>query len=66
MTQDDYNFIMARYEQYCHSFIRVATQIKYLEDTHDLDLTVVKDRMWALLDQIVQDKPAWVDQRGWQ
>lgn len=60
MTQDEYKIIMARYDHYCHSFISIAEQVKHLEDTHGLDLTVTKDRMWSLLEQMVKGKPDWI------
>jgi len=59
MTQNEYNIIMARYEQYCHAFISIAGQVKHIEDTHDMDLSITKDRMWALLEQMVEDRPDW-------
>lgn len=60
MTQNEYNIIMTRYEQYCRAFISIAGQVKHLEDTHGLDLSDTRDRMWALLEQIVEGKPAWM------
>ena len=60
MTEDQ-KIIMGRYETYCNAFISLAGQVKYLEDTHGLDLHIAKDRMWALLEQMVQDKPDWTD-----
>jgi hypothetical protein len=59
MTQNEYNIIMARYEQYCHAFISIAGQVKHLEDTHGLDLSDTRTRMWALLEQMVADRPDW-------
>lgn len=59
MSREDYQIIMQRYETYCHAFISIAGQVKHIEDTHGLDLTETKDRMWALLEQIVMDKPDW-------
>jgi hypothetical protein len=59
MNREEQRIIMDRYETYCNAFISIAGQVKYLEDTHGLDLTVTKDRMWALLEQIVLDKPDW-------
>lgn len=59
MSKDDYKIIIQRYEQYCRAFISIAGQVKHLEETHGLDLTETKNRMWALLEQIVQDKPDW-------
>ena len=59
MSREDYQIIMQRYETYCHAFISIAGQVKHIEDTHGLDLTETKDRMWALLEQIVLDKPDW-------
>lgn len=60
MNKAQYQAIMERYETYCHAFISIAGQVKHIEDTHGLDLTETKDRMWMLLDQIVQDKPDWL------
>ena len=59
MSREDYQIIMQRYETYCHAFISIAGQVKHIEDTHGLDLTETKNTMWALLEQIVLDKPDW-------
>lgn len=59
MSREDYQIIMQRYETYCHAFISIAGQVKHIEDTHGLDLTQTKNTMWALLEQIVLDKPDW-------
>ena len=59
MSQEDYRIIMDRYETYCQAFISIAGQVKHIEDEHELDLTETKDRMWALLEQFVLDKPDW-------
>lgn len=61
MDQHQYRAIMERYETYCQAFISIANQVKHIEDTHGLDLSETKDRMWMLLEQIVRDKPAWVN-----
>jgi len=60
MNKHQYQVIMDRYEMYCQAFISIANQVKHIEDTHGLDLSETKDRMWMLLEQIVQDKPDWV------
>ena len=59
MNREEQQIIMQRYESYCHAFISIAGQVKHLEETHGLDLQVTKDRMWNLLEQIVQDRPDW-------
>ena len=60
MNRDQYQAIMDRYELYCRAFISIAGQVKHIEDTHGLDLSETKDRMFMLLDQIVRDKPEWL------
>ena len=51
--------IIERYESYCYAFISIAGQVNHLEQEHGLDLHVTKERMWALLEQFVLDKPDW-------
>ena len=63
MNREQHRAIMERYETYCQAFISIAGQVKHLEETHGLDLTETKDRMWMLLEQIVQDKPDWANWR---
>ena len=61
MSQEEHLMwmIMKKYETYCQAFISLAGQINYLEEVHGMDLHEAKDRMWALLEQMMQDKPDW-------
>lgn len=60
MNREQKEVVVARYEQYCHSLISLAGQVKYIEDTHGLDLSETQDTMWMFLEQMVLNKPDWL------
>lgn len=62
MNQEDYNIIRDRYNSYCNAFISIAAQVQHLEEEHELDLHVTKDRMWNFLEQLIINKPDWTNQ----
>ena len=60
MNRQQMEAIAARYEQYCHSLISLAGQVKHIEDEHGLDLSQTQDTMWMFLEQMVLNKPDWL------
>jgi len=52
---------MKRYQHYCYSFIALAQQVNEIEQNPYLkiDLSETKDKMRALLEQMVVNKPSW-------
>lgn len=60
MTRQQMETIALRYEKYCHCLISIASQVKHIEDEHGLDLSNTQDVMWGFLEELVSNKPDWL------
>ena len=60
MTREEMEAIALRYEQYCYCLISIAGQVKHIEDEHDMDLSDTQDVMWGFLEQLITNKPNWL------